>query len=79
MKFAVDAIDIKGYPIPESEKVKVECDGPEKVFPVVTKQEGQIIVSFDTNIRRGEFGVSIFYQGQHILKKQRKTIGKNWI
>ena len=78
MKFVVDGVDSAGRAIPVNDKIVVECDGPEKVEPRCTRVEGgKILVSFEANIRRGNFKVGLLHNGTRILivrinKRKRK-------
>jgi hypothetical protein len=67
VKFVVDGVASSGRPIPLNDRVVVECDGPEKVEPQCTRvEEGKILVSFEANIRRGNFKIGLLHNGTHI-------------
>lgn len=66
VRFAVDAVDGKGSQIPATERLEIECEGPEQVAPKVERDGNKILISFETNIRQGEFSVGILHNGKHI-------------
>jgi len=66
VRFAVDPVDEKGNQISPSEKLVIECSGPDQVAPRVSREGGKILVEFETNIRRGTFSIGILHQGRHI-------------
>jgi len=66
VRFSVDALDEKGNPIPEGECLSIECKGPEDVAPIVSLENCQISVFFETNIRKGLFHIGIQHKGKHI-------------
>jgi len=67
VKFVVDGVDASGKAIPVHDRIVVECGGPERIDPDYSRVEGgKIMISFEANIRRGNFRVGVLHNGNHI-------------